>query len=463
MKADLDGLTKTHDSYTVQLGVLERERLQCKADITDLSAQRDLLKLSIARRPATLLPGAPPAVPDEILGTIFKLAIDGLDLGIDEHGQDLVAPKRTKQPFLCAAVCQGWRRAALGMASLWTYIGVDRIPRGPSGGRWQDIVRVMLQRSGMCGLQIVVVIPDDFVVYRHYQAILSDIMRHSSRCKHLSLSCDDVMEDARMEMLGLLRTRTPLLESVSFTSAYPCQYESPNHPPEYLPYAPKGPKARTVFLTATSLALEEIPYGMNRLAATLASFPALTSLELMYNACQLGAWASGSTIRVPELRSLIICLASEEDAGVYHRTFARVLEVLEAPRLRVLDLTPELLGDAAPLIKRCTPTIHELRLRNGSLNTLRELTFDWCELAHPFLNALCVVQDLEKLWPKLERIVLKELHECDDDQLLRFLQKRYPINAATPSTYLPLEVDIRKDNHIYGSVKAAEIHNILDT
>ncbi|EJD48674.1 hypothetical protein AURDEDRAFT_162131 [Auricularia subglabra TFB-10046 SS5] len=487
MEADLSGMLQQQDAHQVQLAALQETIVRFDGDILDLSARRDALKHSIGRRRADLAPRSLPVFPFEILGEVFMLAVCSHTTFCFDDPLEIITPECSTQPFKCAAVCKQWRSAALATSALWTYIGVPgTLPRSGFASLWLERVQQLLLRSRACPLHIHVTGNVGKIdALMDYAPILGELLAHCDRWQRFSLAgWGTFAKKSSHPTLALLNGRTPILETISMCFMECDNIKWPSSPQVYLPYAPKLRSARFEYvpvafdrtssdpLPATELNLCDSPYSVSRLCATLASFPSLTTLTLCPRDTD-GAAGSQLDILLPKLQSLHICRGIDDPWGDVHPSFSSVLDRFMAPNLRALEVFPEAIASTTTLVQRCSATIERLDLSAGilyassmaeslvPLHELRTITFDSCNIEAEFLNGLCRAP-AEPVWPKLERIVLRENQKLKEPAFLRFLRERYPLSSGRAWTCALLEVDMARDV-LRDSIAAGEIKHILET
>ncbi|KZV96439.1 hypothetical protein EXIGLDRAFT_765393 [Exidia glandulosa HHB12029] len=117
-------------------------------------------------------------MPDDILRCIFEEVAALPDEGWETIGDGTYNDDRAMHPFLLASVCARWRRVALALPGLWTYVGIS--DEESSDDVAQHIARVplLLSRSKTAPLDI-------FVHLYHFDAALTSVMAtlaaHASR------------------------------------------------------------------------------------------------------------------------------------------------------------------------------------------------------------------------------------------------------------------------------------------
>ncbi|EJD48676.1 hypothetical protein AURDEDRAFT_122642 [Auricularia subglabra TFB-10046 SS5] len=480
----LDALVHQQSADKLSLAALGKKVVEADAEISELTALKSSLQASICRRSATFTPRSLPTFPLEILGMIFEIATDTY---ARPFAYDTILPAttmRSLQPFRCAAVCRRWYSAALANRSLWSYICVPNCYDDQQSARWHLRVKQLLERSGTCGLHIEVDLPVRGCD-RDYSLILSDLLLNSSRWRYLFISGFE-FDDDYLDVLRLLRRPTPLLEDVlfSFSSVSDELHPWPPAHPIYLPYAPN---LRTVhlenvpitiagrgtdLLPATSLAFYEVAYDLSRFRTTVSSFAALETLNLHWEEVDSSTGVHSSIVLL-QLRSLFLSRDPDLDPDAQYVSFASILDNIVAPKLRKLQIPPDMLPLAANLLRRAAPTLESLCLRLGMpfeatvvptispLTELRDLMFDGCILDAEFFDTLRAVPG--GVWPKLQRLALIDTLETNADAFVRFLHARYPIDRvqAMPECAL-LDLDLSRDE-LCDSVAAGELGHILET
>ncbi|EJD48680.1 hypothetical protein AURDEDRAFT_122644 [Auricularia subglabra TFB-10046 SS5] len=480
----LNTVMHQHNVDKLSLDALQKKVAEAETDISELSAMQSSLEASITRRCATLTPRSLPTFPLEMLGMIFELATDAhAQPWVRQDDPREVTPGRTLQPFKCAAVCRRWHSASLATPSLWTYIGVPNCCGEKRCAMWLSRVQQLLHRSGACRLHVAIELPPEGCHF-DYPLILADLLRNCARWQYLSVLGFDY-HDPCYDTLRLLHQPTPALEAI-FLAFLPTGEDLPwpPRPPTYLPYAPKlcvlhlehvpvalsrnGPD-----LQVPSLSLIEDTYFLPRFRQTVAAFAGLRTLKLCWENANSGN-VSGiqSPIHLPELQSLVLCRDPNAGSAFQPASFALILDNIAAPRLRTLDIDPEILPLASRLARRAASTIESLYLREGTVvaplvlsaispwTALRDVTFDDCVLEGDFLDGLRVVPG--GVWPRLQRLSLVTSRKVDEDAFLRFLRARYPINGATNAPQCALlDVDLSRDA-LRDSVAAGEIWSILE-
>lgn len=78
----------------------------------------------MARTRAAFLRAFLSDIPDDVLAGIFTRVVDLPDDEWKESGRDAFNRERSSMPFVLAAVCSRWRRLALDLSCLWTYISL---------------------------------------------------------------------------------------------------------------------------------------------------------------------------------------------------------------------------------------------------------------------------------------------------------------------------------------------------
>lgn len=137
-----DAVRSTLDKIELDIAAAERRLVELQAahaettrSLEDIEVQHGILLDAIAKQPKWF--HAIRELSYEVLGKIFKQCV--FDLGHLEFNdfQSTAYRKhleresmRTSQqlPFVLAAVCQRWRRAALSAAAIWTYLDIDLDP-----------------------------------------------------------------------------------------------------------------------------------------------------------------------------------------------------------------------------------------------------------------------------------------------------------------------------------------------
>ncbi|EJD41979.1 hypothetical protein AURDEDRAFT_186252 [Auricularia subglabra TFB-10046 SS5] len=91
--------------------------------------------------------------PEDVLGLIFEACADLPDEMWQDFGYGVYNHQRAVMPFYLASVCSLWRRVALSLPRLWTYIGV---PSPPIINLDEHLRRInlLLSRSAACPFQI---------------------------------------------------------------------------------------------------------------------------------------------------------------------------------------------------------------------------------------------------------------------------------------------------------------------
>lgn len=385
----------------------------------------------------TLHPLAGPAYPDDILSHIFQL-LSG-DLSDDHKHWDPFGPKfdmaRAKAPFLLAAISTKWRKIALEMPRLWTYVGIQAGIRKEMHPAWTFYLELALARSKVT--PIIVVALDTMIP----GPVLQPLLDASSRWRRAALDYSPAQEAS---IVRALCGPTPVLERLWWRGG--CDSEEF---PYLLPHCPKlrwyyshGAPMWSPNLPATNLrtlAIEAVIAPISKLFGTLSRCPRLKELNL--DVILKGVPQSEPSVTLSELTSLCIAAPDTDISSILN--FVRC--AISMPKLASLDLSAveglELaFDDLAHQITVLELSSVELDLDQydaeviGRLTGLKELTVHNSTIEDLFFTHL--IETRPWLLPSLSSLTLYDTCHVTPSggaSLYGFLQARKDAHERAPA------------------------------
>ncbi|EJD35606.1 hypothetical protein AURDEDRAFT_130542 [Auricularia subglabra TFB-10046 SS5] len=460
IQARLERVQREHGTTQALLAETQRAADELARETHELQDMERQTAARLAEARAALVQECISSLPDDVLRCLFDVAA-------------------RDNPFTVAAVCARWRRVALELPAIWSYIAVppppSSMPGIKSGRRERYLaaqlrrVNILLDRSRSAPLDLSV----------DWSGWSCKGSAHAS-CKQLFYALFSQAARWRFATIGLpleltlttldsLKGPTPVLEDLNiYTSSD--HDESFVHPRSgYLPYAPRLQK------------LSLIRVGMG--CAASADFPALRGFTCGPSGCsedQFYQYLRNAADTLDTL-TVVYSLTRAPAPGLSlshlfalhldHRSSLLASPALKLPSLTTLslfnlkdvdsldDLTGRTLSDTlVPFLEAVSPTVHTLyigytiteqclsivsHLRN--ITTLRFYP-DADNFAAPALAR--ITNDDPTVWPKLTRLANLRYDENDpgvQEALFQLISARNRIGSVGAS-----EQDAARPSRLFG-------------
>ncbi|KZV96884.1 hypothetical protein EXIGLDRAFT_833301 [Exidia glandulosa HHB12029] len=374
------------------------------------------------------------------------------------NGPNLVAGWSTvpeaRGRFLSRPVCSRWRRLAISMSSLWTYIAIaiDTVRTEVPADR----ILEQLRRSKNLPLDILLRLED--APPSAHDGIVEVVTLLHGECHRLRRyefwlpARGDIGRDP-LPVMDPFQSPTPLL--VSFSLLLPVNYDEIEWPEDARDtYFPHTPKLQHIELSRSSISCSPL----------FATFTNMVSLALWYSSFE--NFATMARMSAPTLQYLSLF---EEWGDVpptpppivfpaLHtlllRTANPVLrDLIVAPKLRHITLDGNALEiELCPFLELVSSTVSHLTLSgNGlvdevalvvrALDKVQHLTFSRSVAVDSYNVSDSLFEELASLtptvWPKLQSIHFTEDAHEDSEELgaglLRLVRARAPVPTASGS------------------------------
>lgn len=361
-------------------------------------------------------------MPQDVLRCIFEQLIDDSDEKWPDLLNGVHNHQRAAAPFALASVCSRWRKLALSMPCLWTYISVPNLQTGdePVGISVSAIARIAesIARSKHASLDVLLRCedcPEDAIA--HLRTILMIVTSHCDRFRRFEVWLPSGIP--RSPFLDGFQAPTPILTHMCVITPIHNDWQRKVRN-TYFPYVPK---LRHLELQGTGMSCRPLNAGLSRLVS-LALWPGCSAeqcLAIMRAASstlehlQLGEiWANdhppiGAPISLPRLDSLLLTTALPE-----------LQLLIVAPRLTRLTLGTDAMGvHISPLLEYLSNTVTALTLSAvwissravpvlQALRNVQRLTFATSSasveyaVSDIFFERLATISPV--VWPKLRLI-----------------------------------------------------------
>lgn len=397
-----------------------------------LEAQRTLASEWLSKSRAVFMRAFLSTIPDDILRCIFEEVAALPDDDWETIGDGTYNDDRAMHPFLLASVCSRWRRVALALPRLWTYIGIsDEVSKDDVA---QHVARVplLLLRSRTMPLDIFV------HMYKYddaFTTIASMLTAHSSRWRRMDFC---LPSKTPREVVDGFKGPMPRLTELSIRAAFD---EDHTGSEGYFPYVPS---LRTLELSGTLMFLPRFcatPPPLTSLRINI-DYPCphlVRLLELVQNTLEEldltldFTETPSSPVTLPMLHTLSLSMEPffVDELGN---------SMLIAPKLRCLkvEVGSTNILHARPLLQQLSRTVTELALYGASLDSTLIATYGCLvnltvvhlgQLSTPCgsLFAHIATSSAPYIWPRLEQITFGFLAKCDSecyDGLLLLLATR---------------------------------------
>ncbi|EJD51069.1 hypothetical protein AURDEDRAFT_121487 [Auricularia subglabra TFB-10046 SS5] len=339
----------------------------------DICARRAALQRATGERRIGRVQRMLARFPPEMLQAIFVEAVDysgdiwSTCAGYDTWVQPAYLYQHAGVPFALAAVNRQWRALALCTPALWTLIAVPELDDSEYAADFVAYVNLILERSRNLALDLMLCWADcHWNKSEHYGSILDAIGFHVHRWRSLSVI---LPVDTPVEMLGVLRHPSPLLEALrlegSGEESHSLMFPWKRNSPIYFPFSPRLRRLHnTAFFNAPRLPSTELLYlalamdgtiPISAVCALIFLAPSLKELQLNFVDHPL----DDGTNTPPGPSAL----SHLEVLGIYgdFDPIIQPLTALDMPRLREFRMINfERFGIYSPLLDRIGDTVTTL-------------------------------------------------------------------------------------------------------
>ncbi|KZV96885.1 hypothetical protein EXIGLDRAFT_732189 [Exidia glandulosa HHB12029] len=392
-------------------------------------------------------------IPLDILRCIFDELAMLPDQLWPELGSGRINDARSARPFAVATVCSRWRKLAISIPSLWTYIAFELDEEQTS----VPLLRMLEQihRSKNAPLDVLLHLTESpATAGEDLTKALNLIHGVCHRLRRYEVWMPENICLGRNPIMDGLQAPTPLLES--FCLIIPLEHIS--HWPEdaqdtYLPYTPK---LRFLETTGTSLLRSPPNPGFSNIVYLA-----------IWDSASFENFAALARLAAPSIQVLALSEDWEETPPappsitfpMLHTLLLRSTDnvtrnLIVAPRLERLTLIGEVLDAVlCPFFDRVASTVTTLTLSGiglsgdkipilSALRNVERLTFSECdaeptyEVSDSFFEALA--NSSPAAWPKLESVHLTDDMNDPDVTLgsgfLKFVRSRAPDHSTSTSS-----------------------------
>ncbi|KZV88187.1 hypothetical protein EXIGLDRAFT_772899 [Exidia glandulosa HHB12029] len=157
-------------------------------------------------------------MPEDILYEIFE-HVAALHENVDKIlGDSAYSEEGAKCPFTLATVCSQWRRVALALPGLWSYIRLPNVFVGPPERIVLHDARValLLSRSGAAPLDILVKLAES-AHDSNVDRLLAQLAAHACRWKRIEITFPD---DSPRSVADVFKLPLPALTELALDALW---------------------------------------------------------------------------------------------------------------------------------------------------------------------------------------------------------------------------------------------------